>query len=136
MSYPTQTPPFDAKRQAEKVTVWRRATILLTLLALMILLNAAQWAWVSSVLFVLAIVTISMTIARLAPLKPPVFSYILYSCMILFCVLLAFSSAVTALFSGVSGEYAQCTQQATTIARAQQCSTDMENSLMDALTGK
>lgn len=136
MSFPAHTPTVDTEKQTVKVTVWRRATILLTLLALVVLLNVPQVAWVSGVLFSAAIGTVIMTMVRVAPLKPSPVVYVMYSLVIVMCLFMAFSSLVTALFSGVSNKYAECVHNATTISRQQQCSTDMEAHLMDALTGK
>lgn len=136
MSFPVSTSPLDTEQQLLKVKVWRRATVLLVLLALMVLVYATAFAWMSSLLFLVAIVTISMAIARMVPLKPSALFYLMYSGMILLCLFMAFSSAITALFSGVSTEYARCTSQATTIARAQKCNTDMEANLQEALRGK
>lgn len=78
MSFPAHTPPVDIEKQTVKVTVWRRATILLTLLALVVLLNVPQVAWVSGVLFSAAIGTVIMKMVRVAPLKPSPVVYVMY----------------------------------------------------------
>ncbi|MFJ3031425.1 hypothetical protein ACIP5Z_05725 [Rothia terrae] len=133
---PPHTPAVDAEAQSEKVKIWRRATWLSILIGFVVLTNTTALAWVGSIFFTLGIVCASITMAKISALKPPTTVYVLYSMVIVFCVMMLLSSLVTAIFSGVSTQYQDCIEQATTITRTQQCSGKMEDNLLNTLTGK
>ncbi len=135
-SAPPPAPTVDTEAQSEKVKIWRRATWLSILIGFVIITNTVAFAWVGSIFFVLGIVYASITMAKISALKPPAAVYVLYSMVIVFCVMLLLSSLVTAVFAGVSSEYNDCLEQATTISRTQQCSGKMEDNLFKTLMGQ
>lgn len=126
----------DHLRTYEDLRVWSRSTFLLFVLGHGLTYFTGWFSLAAALVFTATVALAITTLVKMVKAKFPGFSLLLMVMIICWSLFLGFSSGVQFLFADASGAYADCVRQAVTISRAEQCTGQLSDNLLDQLLGR
>ncbi|MDO4821643.1 MAG: hypothetical protein Q4A03_06365 [Rothia sp. (in: high G+C Gram-positive bacteria)] len=131
---PSAQLPSD--RVLENIKVWSRLSFLAMVATVGSTSYPGWFAMVTAVLAVLTFTLATVTLVKMVGSKFPAFSVVLMVMVMLWSLFLGFAALVQLIFVDATVGYAECLQQAVTLSRQQQCTSQMSDGLLQQLMGQ